>query len=284
MFGGYVGNPEADAEAFLPGGWFRTGDLGRLDEGGWAHCRRLCRCQCVVLAPLQSRPLSCRRCHCCHCLRGSPAAAAGTSPPAGTPPCGDPNRAPAKPLPRLLHRRRLPHAGGAHQGTDQPRGGEGGPGRGGGPGGGGARGRVGGCIPPPRFRVWRARGAGAGLPWPRAAGHRWARGRAIRGAVGSNGRGLVTQSWQLCQRLRALVCLRYESRPPVLTAASCLLLPLLLLLRLPGRLRASRLCTPGAGPLPPGAAGLQGERPAWAGGEGRRSHLLPITISRNQSM
>lgn len=31
---GYVNNPEANAASFLPGGWFKTGDLGRLDKGG----------------------------------------------------------------------------------------------------------------------------------------------------------------------------------------------------------------------------------------------------------
>ena len=28
VFGGYWGRPEATAEAFADGGWFRTGDLG----------------------------------------------------------------------------------------------------------------------------------------------------------------------------------------------------------------------------------------------------------------
>jgi acyl-CoA synthetase (AMP-forming)/AMP-acid ligase II len=32
---GYVANPEANAAAFLPGGWFRTGDRGRVDKDGY---------------------------------------------------------------------------------------------------------------------------------------------------------------------------------------------------------------------------------------------------------
>jgi malonyl-CoA/methylmalonyl-CoA synthetase len=31
VFGGYRGDPSATAEAFYPGGWFRTGDVGRID-------------------------------------------------------------------------------------------------------------------------------------------------------------------------------------------------------------------------------------------------------------
>ena len=32
---GYLDDPEATAAAFLPGGWYRTGDTGHLDEGGF---------------------------------------------------------------------------------------------------------------------------------------------------------------------------------------------------------------------------------------------------------
>lgn len=32
---GYWRNPEATAESFIEGAWFRTGDIGHCDEGGW---------------------------------------------------------------------------------------------------------------------------------------------------------------------------------------------------------------------------------------------------------
>jgi acyl-CoA synthetase (AMP-forming)/AMP-acid ligase II len=35
VFPGYLGDPEANAAAFLPQGWFRTGDVGRIDGDGF---------------------------------------------------------------------------------------------------------------------------------------------------------------------------------------------------------------------------------------------------------
>ena len=35
VFSGYLDDPEANAAAFLPGGWFRTGDQGYLDDDGF---------------------------------------------------------------------------------------------------------------------------------------------------------------------------------------------------------------------------------------------------------
>jgi acyl-CoA synthetase (AMP-forming)/AMP-acid ligase II len=39
VFSGYLDDPEANAAAFLPGGWFRTGDFGCLDEDGFLFLR-----------------------------------------------------------------------------------------------------------------------------------------------------------------------------------------------------------------------------------------------------
>ena len=37
VFDGYLDNPEANRAAFTEDGWFRTGDLGRLDEDGYVY-------------------------------------------------------------------------------------------------------------------------------------------------------------------------------------------------------------------------------------------------------
>ena len=37
MFAGYWNRPEETAAAFVDDGWFRTGDVLRVDDDGWAH-------------------------------------------------------------------------------------------------------------------------------------------------------------------------------------------------------------------------------------------------------
>lgn len=37
VFPGYLDDPEANAAVFLPGGWFRTGDVGYIDDAGYLH-------------------------------------------------------------------------------------------------------------------------------------------------------------------------------------------------------------------------------------------------------
>jgi malonyl-CoA/methylmalonyl-CoA synthetase len=37
VFVGYLGMPDKTAEAFTPDGWFRTGDVGRIDQAGYVH-------------------------------------------------------------------------------------------------------------------------------------------------------------------------------------------------------------------------------------------------------
>jgi long-chain acyl-CoA synthetase len=49
VFSGYYQNPEATKEAFTDGGWFRSGDLGRLDEEG--HLYIVGRAKDVIVLP-----------------------------------------------------------------------------------------------------------------------------------------------------------------------------------------------------------------------------------------
>ena len=37
LFPGYLDDPEANAAVFLPGGWFRTGDIGYVDDDGYLY-------------------------------------------------------------------------------------------------------------------------------------------------------------------------------------------------------------------------------------------------------
>ena len=49
VFLGYFKNEEATAQAFTPDGWFRTGDMGVLDEEGYLFLRG--RSKCMILGP-----------------------------------------------------------------------------------------------------------------------------------------------------------------------------------------------------------------------------------------
>lgn len=49
VFGGYYKNPQADAEAFTHDGWFRSGDLGRIDKDG--HLYIVGRGKDVIVLP-----------------------------------------------------------------------------------------------------------------------------------------------------------------------------------------------------------------------------------------
>jgi acyl-CoA synthetase (AMP-forming)/AMP-acid ligase II len=37
VFPGYLDDPEANTRTFLPGGWFRTGDIGYFDDAGYLY-------------------------------------------------------------------------------------------------------------------------------------------------------------------------------------------------------------------------------------------------------
>ncbi len=56
VFGGYFGRPDADAQAFTADGWFRTGDLGELDDDG--HLRLVGRSkELIITGGLNVHPL-----------------------------------------------------------------------------------------------------------------------------------------------------------------------------------------------------------------------------------
>jgi fatty-acyl-CoA synthase len=48
MFSGYLGRPAPDREAFTEDGWFRTGDVGRIDGAGYVYIED--RCKDVVVS------------------------------------------------------------------------------------------------------------------------------------------------------------------------------------------------------------------------------------------
>ncbi|QJY46845.1 class I adenylate-forming enzyme family protein [Pseudonocardia broussonetiae] len=57
----YLGGPELNDGAFRPGGWFRTGDLGLLDEGGRLHVvgrrKEMLKVKGINIAPLEVEEL-----------------------------------------------------------------------------------------------------------------------------------------------------------------------------------------------------------------------------------
>ncbi|HEV8298574.1 MAG TPA: class I adenylate-forming enzyme family protein, partial [Acidimicrobiales bacterium] len=48
LFSGYLGRPVPDLDAFTADGWFRTGDVGRFDDAGYAYIED--RCKDVVVS------------------------------------------------------------------------------------------------------------------------------------------------------------------------------------------------------------------------------------------
>jgi len=47
-FKGHWRNPEETKNAFTPDGWFRTGDIGRIDEDGWRRSIKACWTACTT--------------------------------------------------------------------------------------------------------------------------------------------------------------------------------------------------------------------------------------------
>lgn len=56
VFGGYWHNAEATKAAFTPDGWFRTGDIGALRDGGWLHIQGRAKFAIVLPSGLKVYP------------------------------------------------------------------------------------------------------------------------------------------------------------------------------------------------------------------------------------
>jgi long-chain acyl-CoA synthetase len=56
VFPGYYGNPDATKEVFTDDGWFRTGDLAEMDEGGWVRIKGRSREMLVTAAGINVYP------------------------------------------------------------------------------------------------------------------------------------------------------------------------------------------------------------------------------------
>ena len=63
VIGGYLGGPELNDGAFRAGGWFRTGDLGHLDDAGRLHVvgrrKEMLKVKGINIAPIEVEELLC---------------------------------------------------------------------------------------------------------------------------------------------------------------------------------------------------------------------------------